>query len=89
VLQLDERWVWDFWTVDDGKVTDAFFLNAPTAMGDPDLRHWDVTVGHATSTDLVHWTVLSDTLAPPRMSRSTTSPPGRARSCATTAARGG
>ena len=64
MLSLADRWVWDFWTVDDGDVTHAFFLNAPKAIGDPDLRHWNVTVGHATSTDLVHWTVLPDALAP-------------------------
>ncbi len=64
MLSLAERWVWDFWTVEDGDVVHAFFLNAPKAIGDPDARHWNVTVGHATSTDLVHWTVLPDALAP-------------------------
>ena len=64
MLRLDDRWVWDFWTVEDGDLTHAFFLNAPKAIGDPDLRHRNVSVGHATSSDLVRWTVLSDTLAP-------------------------
>ena len=64
MLRLDDRWVWDFWTVDDGTISHAFFLNAPKAIGDPDLRHWNVSIGHATSVDLVRWTVLGTALTP-------------------------
>ncbi len=64
MLRLADRWVWDFWTVGDGDVVHVFFLNAPKVIGDPDQRHWNATVGHATSTDVVSWTVLPDALAP-------------------------
>ena len=33
-------------------------------MGDPDLRHWNTSVGHAISTDLVQWQVVADALTP-------------------------
>jgi beta-fructofuranosidase len=62
VLELADRWVWDFWHVRDRDVHHLFFLAAPRALDDPDLRHWHATVGHATSTDLRNWTVLPDAL---------------------------
>jgi beta-fructofuranosidase len=34
------------------------------ALGDPDLRHFNVSQGHATSTDLVSWTHLGTMLRP-------------------------
>jgi TrwC relaxase/Glycosyl hydrolases family 32 N-terminal domain len=33
-------------------------------VGDPDLRHWNTSVGHAISTDLVQWQVVADALTP-------------------------
>jgi beta-fructofuranosidase len=64
VLRLTDRWVWDFWHVADGATHHLFFLQAERALGDPDLRHWHASIGHAVSTDLTDWTVVDDTLAP-------------------------
>jgi beta-fructofuranosidase len=64
VLRLDDHWVWDFWLADDGEAYHLYFLKAPKAIGDPDLRHWNVSVGHAMSADLTDWIVLPDALAP-------------------------
>ena len=55
-FQLDAYWVWDFWLADDGEQYHMFFLHAPRALGDPDLRHRSARIGHATSTDLRTWT---------------------------------
>lgn len=63
-LRLDDRWVWDFWLTEDGSDHHLFFLQAPRAIGDPELRHWNVSVGHAVSTDLRQWDLLPDALAP-------------------------
>jgi sucrose-6-phosphate hydrolase SacC (GH32 family) len=64
VLALPDDWVWDSWVADDGERYHLFFLKAPRALGDPALRHTSARVGHATSMDLVQWTVHDDTLAP-------------------------
>lgn len=64
MFDLDEDWVWDFWTVRDGAHHHLFFLHAPRALGDPDLRHVNARVGHAVSTDLRAWTRLPDALGP-------------------------
>ena len=63
-LHLADRWVWDFWLVHDGAAHHAFYLQAPRSLGDPDLRHWNVSVGHAVSHDLRSWSVLPDALTP-------------------------
>ena len=63
-LHFDDRWVWDFWLVDDGADHHVFYLQAAHAIGDPDQRHWNVSIGHAVSTDLRDWTVLADALRP-------------------------
>ncbi|MGD9957768.1 hypothetical protein [Nocardioides sp.] len=60
MLDLDDDWVWDFWIADDGVLFHAFFLAAPRSLGDPDLRHENARIGHATSSDLVTWTHLPD-----------------------------
>lgn len=49
-------WVWDFWLADDGETYHLYYLRAPRALGDPDLRHRNASVGHATSADLTTWT---------------------------------
>jgi beta-fructofuranosidase len=64
VLRLDDRWVWDFWSVADGPDHHLFYLQAPRALGDPDLRHHHATIGHAVSRDLRDWRVLDDVLGP-------------------------
>jgi beta-fructofuranosidase len=68
MLDLDDDWVWDFWVVDDPVVGTAsyhlFFLKAPRSLGDPELRHRNASVGHATSPDLRSWTRVADALAP-------------------------
>jgi len=64
VLRLEDRWVWDFWTLEDGVDHHLFYLQAPRALIDPELRHGHATVGHAISTDLRNWRVLPDALAP-------------------------
>ena len=64
VLALDKQWVWDSWYARDGETWHAFFLKADKSIGDPELRHFNVSQGHATSTDLVTWTYLGTSLTP-------------------------
>lgn len=64
-FDLDDEWVWDFWTCrDDDGQTHLFFLHAPRSLGDPDRRHRHAAVGHAVSADLVSWIRLPDALTP-------------------------
>jgi beta-fructofuranosidase len=63
-FSLENHWVWDFWLADDGDLFHLFFLQAPRDLGDPDLRHRNATVGHATSTNLVDWTPRGTALGP-------------------------
>ena len=63
-LHLADRWLWDFWLARDGPDHHLFFLQADRALGDPDLRHWNVSIGHAVSQDLSRWELLPDALAP-------------------------
>jgi beta-fructofuranosidase len=62
-LRLEDKWIWDFWFAQVGDTTHVFFLQAPRSLVDPDLRHRNVTFGHAVSTDLTNWTLLPDPLA--------------------------
>lgn len=64
MLRLASSWVWDFWIADDGDRYHLFFLKASRALIDPDRRHWRATIGHATSTDLTHWTEHADAVIP-------------------------
>ena len=64
MLRLADAWAWDFWFADDGQRYHLFFLRAPRAIGDPELRHWNVSVGHAVSADLSDWTLVDDAFAP-------------------------
>jgi beta-fructofuranosidase len=64
VLRDPEFWIWDSWTADDGERYHLFFLKAPSALVDQDLRHTAARIGHATSTDLTHWDVHEDALHP-------------------------
>lgn len=56
-FRLPDHWVWDFWCADDGDLFHMYFLHAPKSLGDPDLRHRNARIGHATSPDLVNWTM--------------------------------
>ena len=90
MLQDPEHWIWDSWIADDGERYHLFFLKAPAALKDPALRHEAAFIGHASSTDLTHWTSHEDALTPGRPRR--LGRPGavdRARSRAATTARGG
>lgn len=55
-FNLSDHWVWDFWLADDGARYHLYYLHAPKSLGNPDLRHRNARIGHATSTDLVNWT---------------------------------
>ncbi len=63
-IRLSEKWIWDSWYVRDGDLWHGFFLQADKALKDPDLRHVNVTQGHATSTDLKTWDHKGTMLAP-------------------------
>ncbi|HWI31992.1 MAG TPA: glycosyl hydrolase family 32 [Microbacterium sp.] len=60
----DESWVWDFWVADDGELFHLYYLFAPKSLGDPDLRHRNARIGHATSADLVAWDDHGEVLRP-------------------------
>ena len=64
VLALEDKWVWDSWYAHDGAQWHCFFLQADKSLGDPELRHWHVNQGHATSTDLKNWTYLGISFGP-------------------------
>jgi len=64
VIALETKWIWDSWYVHDGLRWHGFFLQADKSLGDPDLRHFNVSQGHAISDDLVDWTHLGTCLAP-------------------------
>ncbi|WP_127473255.1 glycoside hydrolase family 68 protein [Microbacterium sulfonylureivorans] len=63
-FSLDNHWVWDFWVADPGDSFHLFYLHAPKSLGDPELRHRNARIGHATSTDLIEWTDHGEVLAP-------------------------
>jgi beta-fructofuranosidase len=63
-LSFDDRWIWDFWLARNGDDHHVFYLQAPKSIGNPEARHWNVSVGHAMSQDLVSWTVLPDAISP-------------------------
>lgn len=64
VIALEKKWIWDSWYVNDGTRWHGFFLQADKSLGDPDLRHFNVSQGHAISDDLVNWTHLGTCLSP-------------------------
>lgn len=64
VLELEDHWIWDSWYVRDGDLWHCFFLKAPKSLGDPDLRHFNVSYGHATSRDLKTWHHLGTCFEP-------------------------
>ena len=64
VIAIDGFWVWDSWYVEHAGAFHAFYLKAPTSLGDPELRHANARVGHSVSPDLIAWTTLPDALGP-------------------------
>lgn len=63
-LALADKWIWDFWLYRDGTDWHAYFLQADKTLVDPNLRHRNVTQGHAVSTDLRTWQHLGTCFAP-------------------------
>jgi beta-fructofuranosidase len=64
MLKLDDHFVWDSWYVHDGERWHAFYLKAPRSIGDPELRHWNVSVGHSVGDDLTNWEHLRTCFRP-------------------------
>ena len=64
VIAIDGKWIWDSWYAKDGDTWHGFFLQASKSLIDPDLRHMNVTQGHATSTDLTNWSHLGTMFGP-------------------------
>jgi beta-fructofuranosidase len=64
MLQLDDHFVWDSWYAHDGDRWHGFYLKAPRSIGDPELRHWNVSIGHSVSDDLVNWEHLGTCFRP-------------------------
>ncbi|WP_420180892.1 glycosyl hydrolase family 32 [Paenarthrobacter sp. TA1.8] len=59
-----DRWIWDFWHIQHENTHHLYYLQAPKSLDDPELRHRNATVGHATSTDLSNWTEHGAVLNP-------------------------
>ncbi|HET9660730.1 MAG TPA: hypothetical protein VFP05_10405 [Thermomicrobiales bacterium] len=60
-LYLDDNFVWDFWLaprLDASEPFHCYFLQAPRALPDPEMRHDQARIGHAISTNLIDWTYL-------------------------------
>ena len=64
VIALKEKWIWDSWYAQEGSRWHGYFLQADKALIDPDLRHFNVSQGHAISDDLVNWTHLGTGFRP-------------------------
>jgi beta-fructofuranosidase len=63
-LRLPDKWLWDFWLVEDGPDYHVFYLQAPRSLDRAELRHYHPSIGHAVSHDLRRWEILPDALAP-------------------------
>jgi beta-fructofuranosidase len=64
VLALEKQWIWDSWYAHDGERWHGYFLKADKALVDPELRHFNVSQGHAISDDLVNWEHQGTCFAP-------------------------
>jgi beta-fructofuranosidase len=59
-----DAWVWDFWLADTGTEFHLFYLFAPKTLIDPELRHRNARIGHATSSDLHNWEDDGEVIGP-------------------------
>ena len=64
MLKIKNKWLWDFWLYQQDELWHIFYLQADKALGDPELRHWHVSHGHAISSDLFDWQVQGSVFAP-------------------------
>ncbi len=63
-LKVPGKWIWDFWFAQDNQDYHIFYLQADNSLKDQVLRHWNVSIGHAVSQNLVNWEILPDALHP-------------------------
>lgn len=63
-FELKDKWLWDSWYAKDGDLWHGYFLEADKSIGDPELRHFNVSYHHATSKDLINWDSLGTCFAP-------------------------
>jgi beta-fructofuranosidase len=63
-ISIPGKWLWDSWYLRDGDRFHGFFLQADNTLGDPDLRHFNVSQGHAVSDNLVDWTYTGTCFKP-------------------------
>jgi beta-fructofuranosidase len=66
MLKIKDKWIWDFWLVQDKSAYHIFYLQASKSLIDETKRHHNATIGHAVSTDLINWDILPDALSPSR-----------------------
>jgi len=64
MLELKDKWIWDFWLCQQANKHHIFYLQAPRSLGDERLRHHNASIGHACSADLINWEILPDALGP-------------------------
>ena len=64
MLAFEDNWIWDFWLARSDGLWHIYFLQAPKSLGDPERRHWNVSMGHAISEDLYNWEYLGVCFAP-------------------------
>lgn len=64
MFAIQDKWVWDFWFAKENEVWHMYYLMAPKSLIDPDLRHWNVSIGHAISSDLYRWEDLGECFRP-------------------------
>ena len=55
VLALKDKWIWDFWLAKNADDWHIYFLQADNSLADSEMRHRNVTQGHAVSKDLMNW----------------------------------
>ncbi len=63
-IALEDKWIWDFWLARNGRDWHAYFLQADRSLADAELRHRNVSIGHAVSGDLLNWTHLGTCFRP-------------------------